>query len=200
MADDGWIVFDDEPKRRVFRARFRRVMPWMVVFGTATAFSSRGGASPFQLFGWIAVPIWFAGSCLLVVGLWQIVRFQTRPFAVDVQHRRIRIRGRTAAFGDVDVAELDPAGNEEADGLSLRFGVRRGRKVSILVRAGRDATITGEHRAALLALIDGSSIARPSSPHDPSGRFARFDFPGSLDKAAAAQVVKDPPQVGDPAP
>ncbi|MBO9049336.1 hypothetical protein [Curtobacterium flaccumfaciens] len=200
MADDGWIVFEDEPKLRVIRKRFRRVMPWIIVLGTATVFVSRGGPSPFRSIGWLALPIWFVGYTLVVLGLWQIVRWQTRPFAVDVDRSRIRIRGRELTFADVDVAELDPPGNEEADGLSLRFGVRRGRKASILVRAGREATITGAHRTALLAVIDGSSIVRPTDPHDPSGRFARHNFPGTLDKAAAAQVIEDPPQVGEPAP
>ncbi len=200
MTEAHWVEFDDEPKRRVFRARFRRAVPLVLVIGTASAFLSKGGETPFQLWGWVAVPICFAGTGLVLAALWGVVLLQTRPFAIDVGRGRVRIRGRTLAFSDVDLAELDPVTNNEPDMLSLRFGRRRGRKTSLLVREGREAAITGERRAALLALIAGSSITRPSSPHDPEGTFARFNFPGTLDEAGAASVVVDPPQVGEPGP
>ncbi|QQD76421.1 hypothetical protein I8920_01190 [Curtobacterium sp. YC1] len=200
MTEAQWVEFDDEPKRRVFRARFRRAVPLVLVIGTASAFLSRGGETPFQTWGWIAVPIWFAGTGLFLAALWGLVLLQTRPFAIDVGRQRVRIRGRTLAFSDVDVAELDPITNNEPDMLSLRFGRRRGRKISLLVREGREAAITGERRAALLALIAGSPITRPSSRHDPEGTFARSNFPGTLDKVGAASVVCDPPQVGEPGP
>lgn len=200
VTEAHWVEFDDEPKRRVFRARFRRAVPLVLVIGTASAFLSKGGETPFQTWGWIAVPIWFAGTGLFLAALWGLVLLQTRPFAIDVGRQRVRMRGRTLAFSDVDVAELDPFTNNEPDMLSLRFGRRRGRKVSLLVREGREPAITGERRAALLALIAGSSITRPSSPYDPKGTFARFNFPGTLDKAGAASVVDDPPQVDQPGP
>lgn len=45
-----------------------------------------------------------------------------------------------------------------------------------------------------------SSIAVPQTPDDPRGRFARYNFPGSLSRADALAVVLTPPTINDPAP
>lgn len=195
MAGDR-VEFDDEPKRRVIRRRLGRLWPFVLAFGTASAFMSKGGATPFQLLGWIAVPIWFTGWGLVLLAAWGVLHLVSRPFAIDRERELVRIRGRVVPFSAVDLAELEPFTNLDPDLLSLRLGVRGRRTVVIVIREGREAAVTGEHRDALLALLAGSSITRPSSVHDPTGRFARFNFPGSLDKAGAAEVVEHPPQVG----
>lgn len=157
---------------------------------------SKGGETPFQWLGWIAVPIWFVGWGVLLLAAWGVLHLVSRPFAIDPGRRVVRIRNRVVPFSDVDFAELAPSTNEDPDLLSLRLGTRKRRKVSIAVREGREAAVTGVRREALLAMLAGSSITRPKSVHDPSGRFARFNFPGILDKAGAAEVVEHPPQAG----
>jgi hypothetical protein len=57
-----------------------------------------------------------------------------------------------------------------------------------------------ERRELLLAVIRGSRIARPVSPHDPTGAFGRYNFPGTLDREGAEQVVLQPPAPGEHAP
>ena len=57
-----------------------------------------------------------------------------------------------------------------------------------------------ERRQLLLAVIRGSRIARPVSPHDPTGAFGRYNFPGTLDREGAEQVVLQPPAPGEHAP
>ncbi len=191
-----WVEFDDGPKRRVIRRRLGRLWPFVLAFGTASAFMSKGGPSPFQSFGWIAVPIWFAGWGLVLLAAWGVLHLVSRPFAIDRERGLVRIRGRVVPFSAVDSAELEPFTNLDPDLLSIRLGIRKRRTVVLVIREGREATVTGAHRDALLAALAGSSITRPSSVHDPTGRFARFNFPGSLDKAGAAEVVEHPPQVG----
>lgn len=200
MPTDDWTVFEDAPQQRVLRRRLRVAAPLVVVLGTASAFFSKGGQTPFELLGWVAVPLWFAGSLVVVLVVWLCTRGTIAPFAVDLERQVIRIRGRVHPFSDIDMAELDPLTNNEKDALSIRFGVRRGRKASVLIREGRRPALDGDRRDLLLAVIAGSSIVRPSSPHDPTGRFARFNFPGTLDREAAARVVEAPPQVDEPAP
>ena len=40
----------------------------------------------------------------------------------------------------------------------------------------------------------------PQTPNDPTGRFARYNFPGSLGREDALDVVLDPPTIDDPSP
>ena len=196
----GWIAFEDAPKHRVTRARVQRFIVIVLVLGPLSVFFSRGGDSPFQELGWVALPIWFGGWSLVALVAWLTTRRVTSPFAVDLARERIRIRGRSHRFADVDTAQLDPPNNNERDGLSLQLAVRGGRKVSVLIREGREPAVLGERRDLLLAVIAGSSITRPSSAYDPTGKFARFNFPGTLDKEGAAAVVRSPPQVDEPGP
>jgi len=202
MSDDAgtWVEFADAPKQRAFLRLMRTVLPIMVLVGTASAFFSKSGESPFLTWGLIAVPIWFVGWSTAAAITWNVVLRLSRPFAVDVEGRRLRIRGKVLAFEQVDSAELLPLSRDDASGLLLRFGQKKGRKASVLLRDRAEPVLDDERRELLLAVIRGSQIARPVSPHDPTGAFGRYNFPGTLDREGAEQVVLQPPAPGEHAP
>jgi hypothetical protein len=49
-------------------------------------------------------------------------------------------------------------------------------------------------------IVRRSNIAVPQTPNDPTGRFARYNFPASLNRDDALEVVLNPPTMDDPAP
>lgn len=202
MSDDAgtWVEFADAPKQRAFLRLMRTVLPITVIGGTASVFFSRTGESPFESFGPIAVPIWLVLWSTVAAIAWNVVLRLSRPFAVDVAGKRLRIRGRVLAFEQVDSAELLPLSRDDASGLLLKFGQERGRKATVLLREGAQPVLDDDRRELLLAVIRGSQIARPVSPHDPTGAFGRFNFPGTLDREGAEQVVLQPPAPGEHAP
>jgi hypothetical protein len=202
MSDEAgtWVEFADAPKQRAFLRVMRTVLPIMVLVGTASVFFSRSGESPFRTWGVVAVPVWFVFWSTVAAITWNVVLRLSRPFAVDVAGRRLRIRGRVLTFEQVDSAELVPLSNDDASGLLLKFGQRKGRKASVLLRDRAEPVLDDERRDLLLAVVRGSTIARPVSPHDPTGAFGQFNFPGTLDREGAEQVVLQPPAPGEHAP
>lgn len=201
MPDETWVVFDDEPKLRLLVRVMRVAMPATVLLGTASAFFSKSaGDSPVDLFGLIAVPIWFVLWATIAAVVWNVVLWLNAPFAVDLRGRRLRIGRRVVPFAEITRAELVPVPNDDEAGLLLKLARGRRPSVSVLLRERATPVLDDARRDLLIEVIRASSIARPVSPHDPTGKFARFNFPGMLDKAGAEQVVRDPPAPGEPAP
>jgi len=200
MSDETWIVFDDEPKQRVLVRAMRVFLPATVILGTAGAFFSRGGESLVDLFGPIAVPISFVFWATAAAVGWNVVLWLNTPFAIDLEGRRLRIRHRVVPFDQIERAELVGLSDGDQAGLLLKIGRRRGPTASVLLRERSTPALDDARRDLLIEVIRASSIARPVSPHDPTGKFGRFTFPGTLDKAGAEQVVRDPPAPGEPAP
>jgi hypothetical protein len=200
MPDETWVVFDDEPKQRVLVRAMRVFLPAIVIFGTAGAFFSRGGESAVDLFGPIAVPVAFVFWATVAAVGWNVVLWLNAPFAIDVDGRRLRIRHRVVPFDQIDRAELVGLSDGDRAGLLLKIGRRRGPTASVLLRERSTPVLDDDRRDLLIEVIRASSIIRPADPHDPTGRFGPFTFPGTLDKAAAEQVVRDLPAPGEPAP
>lgn len=118
--------------------------------------------------------------------------------SADAAH--IRIRGRVGGAADIDQASLltDRASGRRED-LLVRLHAD-GRPIRIWLRSGTRVLLSDAEREALARTLEQSSIAPPKSPYDPSGRFARYDFPGSLTREEAVRLVRDVPAPGDPLP
>ena len=58
----------------------------------------------------------------------------------------------------------------------------------------------GNALARTSAALERSTIAQPTSSHDPSGRFARYNFPGTLSRDEAVALVRRIPLPGEPLP
>jgi hypothetical protein len=100
----------------------------------------------------------------------------------------------------VTVAQLEPPDNSDPTGLSLRLRAGRRQHLAVRLRNGSVPAFDDHHRTVLADVLERSAITRPTSSFDPTGRFARFNFPGVLDKDGAIEVVRSPPGVGAPTP
>lgn len=70
----------------------------------------------------------------------------------------------------------------------------------MLLRNHDGPVLDADQRDVLLAVVRGSSIARPSDPYDKSGAYARYNHPGTLDRADAESFILNPPGPGDSRP
>lgn len=73
-------------------------------------------------------------------------------------------------------------------------------RVEVIVRDRRDATLDPISTAVLAEALRRTSVAMPTSIHDPSGRFARYNFPGHIGRDDAVALVEHPPAAGEPLP
>jgi hypothetical protein len=144
-------------------------------------------------------PLWIAfvanfclgvGFLVLIV-LWSLY-FRPSP-RINLSACSFKIRGKVVPFTEVDTAIMRYESGDKTARITLTFGRQHGPKGSIRLTPGSEAPADGSPRAHLIAAFRESSIHRPTSPYDPSGRFARHNFPDYLDKDAAIAVVKNPP-------
>ncbi|WP_123520131.1 hypothetical protein [Frigoribacterium sp. PhB24] len=83
--------------------------------------------------------------------------------------------------------------------LVLRLTAEEAR-VEFILRDRQDATLDPISTAVLAEALRRTSVAMPTSIHDPSGRFARYNFPGHVGRDDAVALVEHPPAAGDPLP
>ncbi|BDZ47694.1 hypothetical protein [Naasia aerilata] len=104
-----------------------------------------------------------------------------------------------AALTDATLTAVAPVRKKER-AITLRFGAKGGPRAVFVLRDSRNRTIKKDTAVLLAELLRRSSIRMPESPHDPTGRFARYNFPGHLGKEDAVATVLDPPAWDDPLP
>lgn len=200
MSDDRWIEFRDLEQRRQFLRRLQVTGPAAALLCTASVFLRRSGSSLFEQVGWVALPIGALEGLAVVGFLVAVAYWQTRPFAVDPERGRLRGGSRSFAVESVTVAQLEPPDNSDPSGLSLRLSAGRGRHLVVRLRNGSVPAFDEHHREVLARALERSAITRPTSDFDPTGKFARYNFPGVLDRAGAIEVVRSPPGPGAPTP
>ncbi|KQT37082.1 hypothetical protein ASG28_15435 [Frigoribacterium sp. Leaf415] len=81
----------------------------------------------------------------------------------------------------------------------LRLTAKEAR-VEFILRDRQDATLDPTSTAVLAEALRRTSVAMPTSIHDPSGRFARYNFPGHIGRDDAVALVEHPPAAGEPLP
>ena len=131
----------------------------------------------------------------VLVAAWIWTLLNPVPF-VDLERGRLRVRGRTIDFEDIDVARrlgLSAAGfrgGAEGEGVvGIRFGSQDGLQASVVLWRGEGGSIADVYRTRLIEVISRSSIDYPTSPYDPKKRFARHNFPENLTKPDALTFV-----------
>ena len=137
---------------------------------------------------------------ILALYLVQRVRYP-QPW-VNFDTAELRAGRRVIPLAGVVWARLDMVDRQRSHTrmLTLRFGADGGPRASVRLR-GRAGQIPSAAVTAVVAeIVRRSSIAVPQTPDDPSGRFARYNFPGSLSREDALEVVLNPPTIDDPAP
>ena len=92
---------------------------------------------------------------------------------------------------------VDPA--TRSDVLVLRL-TGRGARVEIVLRDRRGPSLGPDDTHALAEAVRRTAVAIPTTSYDPTGRFARYNFPGHVDRDSAVALVESPPAPGQPLP
>ena len=197
MSDGAWV--------RVGRVSFRRRMAaagagaglFLVVYASVFLGPRLGGLLVPAAPGWLAaIGGALLGLVLAAVAL-GISAVRSRGFAVRADGSAARVRGRSVPASVFDRASLL---TERAFGprRNLLLELHAGRAVArIWLRSGDRVLLAPDEQDALVRLLERSSVAPPPSAFDPTGRFSRVEFPGSLTRADAVDVVRRIPKAGE---
>jgi len=121
---------------------------------------------------------------------------------VNFDTGQLRAGRRVAPLSAITWARLDVVDRRRAHNrmLTLRFGTDAGLRASVRLRSWNARTPSNAVTHVVAELVRRSSIALPHSPTDPAGRFTRYNFPGSLSREDALDVVISPPTIDQPSP
>lgn len=197
MSDEAWV--------RVGRVSFRRRMAaagagaglFVVIYVSVFLGPRLGGLLVPAAPGWVAAVGGALLGLALAAGALAISAFRSRGFAVRADGSAARVRGQS-----IDAIAFDRASllTERAYGprRNLLLELHAGRSAArIWLRSGDRVLLAADEQDALVRLLELSSIAPPRSAFDPDGRFSRVEFPGSLTRADAVDVVRRIPKPGE---
>lgn len=134
--------------------------------------------------------------------LYLVQRLRYPQAWVSFDRNELRAGRRVVPLADIVWARLEMFDRKRAHTrmLTLRFGAEGGPRASVRLRGRTAQTLPTAVTDIVAEIIRRSSIAVPQTPNDPTGRFARYNYPGSLGRADALEVVMNPPTIDDPAP
>jgi hypothetical protein len=139
-----------------------------------------------------------AGALLVAVTLIRNVRYPQPWVNLDTDELRAGSH-RTLSLDHIDRALIpaDPA--VQAEVLTLRLTAKEAR-VEIILRDRKGPRLDELSTRVLIEALRRSAIAMPASPHDPAGKFARYNFPGHIDLDDTLTLIAQPPAPGMPLP
>lgn len=204
-ADDPWFEFDRSAWRSLLARQGRLLVVLMVVASPLVVFDPRAGFDPNL---WSPVPIPLAlvisavGMAAFALVILAFLRAGDRRVAVDLEGKRVRVGRTIVPFQAIDTAHVVYPTNDARQAMSIRFGHGSNprRRATVMLLRGTEEVLAPEAKRILLAALAECPIVRPTSPYDPTGRFASANFPGTLDRAGALAVVEHPPRAGEPLP
>ena len=134
--------------------------------------------------------------------LYLVQRLRYPQAWVNFDRNELRAGRRVVPLADIVWARLEMFDRKRAHTrmLTLRFGAEGGPRASVRLRGRTAQTLPTAVTDIVAEIIRRSSIAVPQTPNDPTGRFARYNYPGSLGRADALEVVLNPQTIDDPAP
>jgi hypothetical protein len=144
-----------------------------------------------------------AGIAVVAAVVSVIVQRRRFPrVCVDLATDRIRIGRRELPLRDLIWARLDARPYVASRRRTLHLRISAGlhpQALFDLTATGRRA-LTAQDRALLVEVLERSDVDVPKTRDDPTGRFARYNFPNNVSKADAIALVVDTPGPGDPLP
>jgi hypothetical protein len=143
------------------------------------------------------------GTLVVISALATGLYFFFRPMPVaNFSTREIRVRRRTIPFGEIDsaVTELISTYRAKTRLVALRFGKVNGLRASVVIADSGRPTLDAITRERLADVFRQSNIRMPTSSYDPTGAFARYNFPGHLNRDEAIDFALHPPMPGQPMP
>ncbi|WP_104081718.1 hypothetical protein [Cryobacterium sp. Y11] len=194
----GWLRLDRAGWWGAFAVTpMNGIVLGIVPINLGSTFSHMLNVSPWWGF---LIALGSAIPVLLVLYLVQRLRY---PQAwVNFDTGEMRAGRRVVPLADITWARLDLFDRKRSHTrmLTLRFGAEGGPRASVRLRGRTGQTPSAAVTGVLAQIVRRSSIAVPQTPNDPSGRFARFNFPGALGRDDALEVVLTPPTIDDPPP
>jgi hypothetical protein len=121
--------------------------------------------------------------------------------AVSLGSDELRAGARVIPLASVTAAQLMVLPIRKRDPvLILRLLSVEKARAEVLLRDRRGHELPAEQQQVLAEAIRRTTVAMPVSRDDPSGRFARYNFPGHVDRDDAVAVVLRPPRAGEAVP
>lgn len=112
----------------------------------------------------------------------------------------VRAGRRRARYADITSARLLVSASKRRRALNLLLRSERGLRAVVLLRDAHNGTLDHTTAALVCDMIRASNIAMPTSPDDPKGRFAKYNFPDNVKRDEALELVQHPPTFGEPLP
>lgn len=151
---------------------------------------------------WWSLLITLGALVSVFLALYLLQRLRYPQSWVNFDTDEFRAGRRVVSLADITWARLDVFDRRRTHNrmLTLRFGAHGGPRASVRLRGRSGRTLSASATEIVAAIVRHSNIAVPQTPDDPTGRFARYNFPGSLSRADALAVVLSPPTMDDPSP
>ena len=139
----------------------------------------------------------FCGLVALAVAVAVIVLFQRwrapRPFA-NFDTGEVRFgRRRTVPMSDIVWAQLIVPSTDKARSVSLVFGTEKKDLAAFRLIDQRGRVLDQSTVHLVAEVLKRTSIVMPTSEYDPSGRFAKYNFPTNVTREEAVDLVLRPP-------
>jgi hypothetical protein len=194
LVRNGWVT--------EFATTGSIMLIWLVVLGNTTNLIVDDVAFHVRLLVWLGIVL----GGLLVIFAW----YRFRPFAqVNFDTDEIRRGRRTMPLSDIRWARLEVVETQKSRSIAVAIGagkwhigsegIRRG-LASYVVRTAGGQTPPLERARLVAEVLRRSTIELPETSDDPTGKFTWFNFPGSLTREQAIEIVLNPPAFGDPLP
>jgi len=126
---------------------------------------------------------------LLVVG---VARLRTPRPSVNFDMNLIRFGRRTIPVSDVRVAKHLVVVTKRGRADRIVFGAAPRLEAAFRVRNRDGSTLDPEASRLVAEVLRRSNVAMPTSQYDPTGRFAKQNFPANLTREEAIELVLRP--------
>ncbi|MGH1550953.1 hypothetical protein ACRAWB_17955 [Leifsonia poae] len=138
---------------------------------------------------------------VLVLGATAVIsRLLSPPTMANLADRELKAGRRVASFADITQAKLRAGTTRRRRSIAVELKTDHGFRATVVLRAPSGRLRTDREAAVLREVVERSSIRMPTSPDDPRGAFARYNFPDNLTKEDTLALIEKPPDVGDPLP
>jgi hypothetical protein len=143
----------------------------------------------------LRITLALAGLLASIAVLLALAYRSTPPVRVAVDAELVCLKRREVSFRDISKATVMLSGLAKKRSILLVLGTQGRLSGIVMLRDHRNIPVDEEARAALLAVLHGSSITIPVSPDDPRGKLNHVNFPGSLTKDDAITLVEANPRI-----
>jgi hypothetical protein len=134
----------------------------------------------------------FVVSSVVAITVDAALRSSYRVPQVNLEQQRIRVGRKSIAFEEVVEARIADHGFTRSGEPELH--VRGGTITLGMPVLSRGSASPFASHALMERILEASSIAVPTADYDPTGRFARYNFPSHITKASAIDVIRHPPR------